>query len=225
MMVQIVPSILSADFARLGEEIALVEQGGATMLHVDIMDGHFVPNLTVGPPVLRSIRKVTKMTLDVHLMMTDPDRFIPAFIEAGADQISVHQEACLHLDRTLRLIQGEGAPAGVVLNPATPITMLEDVLGVADFVLIMSVNPGFGGQGFIPNALNKVRALERRRRELGLKFAIEIDGGVTKENLADVVRAGCDWIVAGATIFESPDPAATVRQMREIAREATTIRV
>lgn len=224
-MVQIVPSILSADFARLAEEIARVEQGGVRMLHVDIMDGHFVPNLTVGPPVVQSIRKATKLRLDVHLMITDPDRYIPVFAAAGADQISVHQEACVHLDRTLRLIQEHGRPAGVVLNPATPVTMLEDVLGVADFVLIMSVNPGFGGQQFIPGALNKIRALDRRRRELGLKFSIEIDGGVTKENLADVVRAGCDWIVTGAAIFHSADPAATVAEMWEIAREATAIRV
>ncbi len=157
-MVQIVPSILSADFARLGEEIHKVEQGGATMLHVDIMDGHFVPNLTVGPPVVRSIRAITKMTLDVHLMVSDPDTYAPIFIEAGADQVLVHQEAARHLDGTLRSIQSEGIPAGVVLNPSTPVAMLEDVLGLVDYVLIMSVNPGFGGQQFIPHALDKVRA-------------------------------------------------------------------
>ena len=224
-MVQIVPSILSADFARLGDEIHKVEQGGATMLHVDIMDGHFVPNLTVGPPVVRSIRAITKMTLDVHLMVSDPDKYAPIFIEAGADQVSVHQEAAHHLDGTLRSIQSEGNPAGVVLNPSTPVAMLDDVLGLVDYVLVMSVNPGFGGQQFIPHALDKVRALDRRRKELGLNFAIEIDGGVNLENLADVVRAGCDWVVSGASIFKSPDPAATVARMREIALNATSVRV
>lgn len=224
-MVQIVPSILSADFARLGEEIHKVEQGGATMLHVDIMDGHFVPNLTVGPPVLRSIRAITKMTIDVHLMVSDPDKYAPIFIEAGADQVLVHLEAARHLDGTLRSIQSEGIPAGVVLNPSTPVAMLEDVLGLVDYVLIMSVNPGFGGQRFIPHSLDKIRALDRRRKELGLNFAIEIDGGVNVENLADIVRAGCDWVVSGASIFKSPDPAATVARMREIAQNATAVRV
>ncbi len=224
-MVQIVPSILSADFARLAQEIQRVEHGGATMLHVDIMDGHFVPNLTIGPPVVQSIRKITKAKLDVHLMIADPDKYAPIFIEAGADQISVHQEACPHLDGTLRAIQQKGVPAGVVVNPATPITMLEEVLGLADYVLIMSVNPGFGGQEFIPKSVEKVHALARRRAELGLKFAIEIDGGVTAENLGGIVRAGADWVVSGASIFHSPDPAAAVAQMREIARDSATVRV
>lgn len=223
-MAQIVPSILSADFARLAEEIAKVEQGGATMLHVDVMDGHFVPNLTIGPPVVKCIRKVTRMTLDVHLMMTNPEPFVPAFVEAGADQISVHQEACPHLDRALRLIQSEGATAGVVLNPSTPITMLEEVLGTTDFVLLMSVNPGLGGQKMIPRALDKVRSLASRREELGLKFPIEIDGGVTEENLAEVVRAGVDWVVAGATVFCNPDPGATVARMQQIAASALALR-
>lgn len=223
-MAQIVPSILSADFARLSEEIAKVEQGGATMLHVDVMDGHFVPNLTIGPPVLKCIRKVTRMTLDVHLMMSHPEPFVPAFVEAGADQISVHQEACPHLDRALRLIQSEGAQAGVVLNPSTPITMLEEVLETADFVLLMSVNPGMGGQRMIPRALDKVRALAARRQALGLKFPIEIDGGVNEENLPEVVRAGVDWVVAGATVFLSPDPGATVARMQRIAADAAAIR-
>jgi len=224
-MVQIVPSILSADFARLGEDIHKVEQGGATMLHIDIMDGHFVPNLTVGPPVVRSVRAITRMTLDVHLMVSDPDKYAPIFIEAGADQVSVHLEAARHLDGTLRSIQSEGIPAGVVLNPATPVSALEDVLGLADYVLIMSVNPGFGGQRFIPHALDKIRALDRRRRELGLNFAIEIDGGVNRENVADIVRAGCDWLVSGASVFRSADPAATVAEMRSMAQNATASRV
>src|SRR5574341_411966 len=200
-MVQVVPSILSADFTRLAEEIARVEQGGAAMLHVDVMDGHFVPNITIGPPVVKSIRKVTRLPLDVHLMITDPERLIPAFVEAGADQISVHQEVCAHLDGTLRMIQARGVAAGVVINPATPVTTLEDALGLADFVLVMSVNPGFGGQPFIPRSVDKVRALDRRRRELGLQFAIEIDGGITTANVAEVVQAGCDWVVAGSAIF------------------------
>ncbi len=224
-MVQIVPSILSADFARLADQIRAVELGGAQMLHIDVMDGHFVPNITIGPPVVASIRKATRLRLDVHLMITDPDRYIPAFIEAGADQISVHQEACLHLDRTLRMIRSQGLPAGVVLNPATPVTMLDDVLEIADFVLVMSVNPGFGGQEFIPGALRKIRALDRRRREWNLPLRLEIDGGVSKDNLAEVVRAGCDWIVVGSNVFHSPDPTATVAALREIAREATAIRV
>jgi ribulose-phosphate 3-epimerase len=224
-MAQIVPSILSANFARLGEDIQRVEQGGATILHVDVMDGHFVPNLTLGPPVVRSIRKITKMTLDVHFMISDPDKYVPVFIQAGADHISVHQEAALHLDATLRTIQQEGALAGVVINPATPVAALEEVLDLADFVLIMSVNPGFGGQKFLPRSLDKVRTLARIRQERGLKFAIEIDGGVNKDNLAEIVRAGCDWVVSGASIFETPDPAATVEEMRTIARNATLVRV
>jgi len=224
-MVQIVPSILSADFAHLAEEIARVERGGATMLHVDVMDGHFVPNLTLGPPVFESIRKATRSRLDVHLMIEDPDRYAPVFIQAGADQISVHQEACPHLDRTLRMIRDEGALAGVVINPATPVAMLAEVLDVADYVLIMSVNPGFGGQHFIPRVLDKVRELDRERRERHLQIPIEIDGGITLENLPEVIRAGCDWVVTGSSIFHSSDPAATVAAMRQVARDATEVRV
>src|ERR1022692_2013860 len=190
-MTEILPSILAADFARLGEQIAQVERGGATMLHLDVMDGHFVPNLTIGPPVVASIRKVTRLTLDVHLMIADPDKYAPMFIDAGADQVSVHQEACKHLDGTLREIQRAGARAGVVINPATPVSTLDEVLGLADYVLVMSVNPGFGGQRFIPYALDKVRRLDAIRRERRLAFPIEIDGGVTKENIGEVVRAGC----------------------------------
>jgi ribulose-phosphate 3-epimerase len=224
-MVEIVPSILSADFARLAEEIARVERGGASMLHLDVMDGHFVPNLTIGPPVVESIRKSTKLHLDVHLMIENPDRYAPLFVEAGANSVSVHYEACRHLDGTLELIRKGGAMAGVVLNPATPVSVLEDILEVADYVLLMSVNPGFGGQKLIPYVLEKVRKLDRLRREKNLAFPIEIDGGVHRENLAEVVRAGCDWIVTGSAVFHSPDPESTVREMREIAANATAIRV
>jgi ribulose-phosphate 3-epimerase len=222
-MVQIVPSILSADFARLGDDIAAVERGGARMLHVDIMDGHFVPNLTIGPPVVKSIRKVTRLTLDLHLMITDPDKYAPLFIEAGADQVSVHYEAATHLDRTIRMIQSEGARAGVVLNPASPVSLLEDILYMADYVLVMSVNPGFEGQQFIPNALQKIRRLEQMRRERRLGFAIEIDGGVSRENVAEIVQSGCDWLVAGSAIFHSADAAATVKEMQHIAAHATAM--
>src|SRR6266478_4218132 len=224
-MVQIVPSILSADFANLAAEIERVERGGATMLHVDIMDGHFVPNLTLGPPVVKAIRRVTSLRLDLHMMITDPDRYAPIFIEAGADQISVQQEACPHLDRTLNMIRSEGAKAGVVINPATPVVMIEEVLEVADYVLVMSVNPGFGGQPFIPRTLDKVRRLDRKRRDLRLPFSIEIDGGINTENVAEVVRAGCDWIVTGTSIFHTPDPGAAFRSMQAIARDAAPVRV
>lgn len=223
-MVEIIPSILAADFARLGDQIAQVERGGATMLHLDVMDGHFVPNLTIGPPVVASLRKVTRLTLDVHLMITDPDKYAPVFIEAGADQILVHQEACKHLDGTLREIQRAGARAGVVINPATPVSLVEEVLGLADYVLVMSVNPGFGGQEFIPYALDKVRRLDAIRRDRRLAFSIEIDGGITKDNVADAVRAGCDWIVTGSSIFHTADPGATLAELRQTALLANSAR-
>jgi ribulose-phosphate 3-epimerase len=224
-MPHILPSILSADFVRLGEEIASVERGGATMLHVDIMDGHFVPNLTIGPPVVESIRKITKRVLDVHLMITDPDKYAPLFVEAGADQVSVHYEAATHLDRTVRNIQSLGAKAGVVINPATPVSVLEDILDVADYILVMSVNPGFGGQKFIPNALKKIQRLDRARRVRGLDFKIEIDGGVNRQNVETIVRAGCDWLVAGSTVFHSDDSTATVRDLQRLADGALAVRV
>ena len=224
-MIEIVPSILSADFARLADDIARVERAGATMLHVDVMDGHFVPNLTIGPPVVESVRKVTRLHLDVHLMIENPERFVAAFVEAGADSVSVHYEACRHLDGTLGLIRNAGALAGVVLNPATPVAVLEDILEMADYVLLMSVNPGFGGQKLIPYVLDKARKLDRMRREKKLALPIEIDGGVNRQNLADVVRSGCEWIVTGSAIFHTPDPEATVREMREIAAGATAVNV
>jgi ribulose-phosphate 3-epimerase len=187
------------------------------------MDGHFVPNITIGPPVVESVRKVTRLHLDVHLMIENPERFVDAFVEAGANSVSVHYEACRHLDGTLGLIRKAGALAGVVLNPATPVEVLEDVLEVADYVLLMSVNPGFGGQKLIPYVLDKARKLDRMRREKKLALPIEIDGGVNRQNLADVVRSGCEWIVTGSAIFHTPDPEATVREMREIAAAATGV--
>ncbi len=224
-MIEIVPSILSADFARLADEMARVERGGARILHLDVMDGHFVQNITIGPPVVESIRKATKAHLDVHLMIENPERYVTDFVHAGANSVSVHWEACRHLDGTLEMIRSARAMAGVVLNPATPVEVLEDVLHVADYVLLMSVNPGFGGQKLIPYVLEKARKLAEMRREKRLALPIEIDGGVHPENLAQVVRAGCDWIVTGSAIFHSPDAEATVRQMREIAAQATAVRV
>jgi len=224
-MVEILPSILAADFARLGEEISKVERAGASVLHVDVMDGHFVHNISIGIPVVESIRKVTKLQLDTHLMISDADAYIPQFVRAGADRVLVHQEACPHLDHTLRLIHGEGAKAGVVLNPATPISTLSEVLELVDQVLIMSVNPGAGGQSFIPYALRKVQALAWRRKELGLNFLIEIDGGVGLENAADITRAGCDWLVAGSSVFHTPDSGQAFLDLQKAAREGTLVRV
>ena len=224
-MIEIVPSILSADFARLAEEIARVEQGGARLLHLDVMDGHFVSNLTIGPPVVESIRKSTNLHLDCHLMIENPERYAEAFVKAGANSVSVHYEAARHLDGCLNLIKNAGAMAGVVLNPATPVAVLQDVLEVADYVLLMSVNPGFGGQKLIPYVLEKVRKLDGMRREKKLALPIEIDGGVHKNNLAEVVRAGCDWIVTGSAIFHSPDAETTFREMRAIAAGATAVQV
>ena len=222
-MIEIVPSILSADFAHLADEIARVERGGARMLHLDVMDGHFVENLTIGPPVVESIRKATKSHLDVHLMIENPERYVADFVHAGANSVLVHYEAARHLDGALERIKKEGAMAGVVLNPATPVSALEDILEVADYVLLMSVNPGFGGQQLIPYVLKKVRRLDQMRRERRLQFPIEIDGGVHLDNLAEVVRAGCDWVVTGSAIFHSGDPEATVREMQNIAAGANAV--
>jgi ribulose-phosphate 3-epimerase len=224
-VVQIIPSIFAADFARLGEQIRAVEAAGIQMLHVDIMDGHFVPNFTMGTPITESVRKFTKLKLDHHLMIEDPDTYAPIFIKAGADCVSVHYEAARNLDRTLHMIQDHGAKAGVVINPATNTILIEDVLDIVDFVLVMSVNPGYGGQQFIPRSLEKVRQLDRRRRERGLRFSIEIDGGVGLDNIAEVAKAGVNWVVAGSSVFRAPDPAAAVRELQQTAEEAISIKV
>ena len=224
-MVEIAPSILAADFARLGEQIRAVEEGGAALIHCDVMDGHFVPNLSIGVPVVASVRKVTSLPLDVHLMIENPDAYIPAFAEAGANVILVQQEACIHLDRTLNLIREHGAQAGVVLNPATPLDTVEEVLDLCSAVLIMSVNPGFGGQSFIPRSLDRFRRMEEIRFRRGLDFVIEVDGGITMDNVAEVVRAGVRRVVAGSSIFHTPDPCEATRRMHELAGQATLVRV
>ena len=219
-MAQIAPSILSADFSRLGEAIAAAERGGAGLIHVDVMDGRFVPNITIGPPVVASLRKTTRLPLDCHLMVEDPDRTLEAFAAAGADWISVHQEAVRHLDRTLTHIRTLGRRAGVAINPATPLCLLEQVILDVDFVLVMSVNPGFGGQSFLPAAVAKVRALKEMLRRAGSRAAIEIDGGIGPGNIAQVVEAGAEYIVAGAAVFGSPDPAQAVRELLRLAEAA-----
>ena len=211
--------------ARLAEEIDSVKAGGAMLIHVDVMDGHFVPNITIGPPVVASLRKATDLLLDVHLMIEEPDRYVPEFARAGANMISVHQEAAVHLDRTLNLIRSSGAEAGVVINPATPVETITQVLEIADYVLVMSVNPGFGGQAFIPYTLNKIRQLAAIRRERGLNFRIEVDGGITLDNVAEAVRAGADLIVAGSSVFHSKNPRQTVEAMRRLANEAKLSKV
>jgi len=220
-LIELAPSILSADFARLADQVRAAEAGGATILHVDVMDGHFVPNITVGPPVVRSLRKETELPLDVHLMIEKPDEFIPAFIEAGADWISVHQEVCRHLHRTLELIKREGALAGVVINPATPVDTLSEVLDIVDYVLVMSVNPGFGGQRFIPATLNKIRALQNLRTSRRAGFRIEVDGGVAADTVREVVRAGAEILVAGNAVFGKGNPAENARELLRIASTAT----
>jgi ribulose-phosphate 3-epimerase len=224
-VLQIVPSIFAADFTRLGQEIARVQEAQVQMIHVDIMDGHFVPNFTMGTPITESIRRTTDVKLDHHLMIEDPDTYAPIFIKAGADCVSVHYEVCRNLDRTLHMIQDLGAKAGVVINPATPVMLLENVLDIADYILVMSVNPGYGGQQFIPNSLRKVSQLVRLRTERQLGFAIEIDGGVGPENIADVARAGVDWVVAGSSVFGTKDPAQAVRNMQQSALEAFEVKV
>lgn len=214
MMVEIAPSILSADFTRLGEEIAAVERGGAAVIHVDVMDGHFVPNLTVGIPVVKSIAGATRLPIDAHLMITEPGRYAEQFVEAGAAMVSVHVEVDPHLHRTLMSIRSRGAMAGVVINPTTPLVAVEEALPYADYILVMSVNPGFGGQKFIQTSLDKVRRLRRMLDERGLKTRIEIDGGIDRTNIAEVVAAGAEIIVAGSAVFGASDPAQSVRDLR-----------
>lgn len=222
-MVEIAPSILSADFARLGEEIQAAERGGAGLIHVDIMDGHFVPNITIGPLVVKAARKATRLPLDCHLMITDPDRYINDFAKAGANLISVHVEAVTHLHRTLTAIREAGCRPGVVLNPMTPLVAIEEALAFVDYVLIMSVNPGFGGQSFIGSCLDKVSRLRGMIDSRGLTVQIEIDGGVGLDNVADVVRHGANWIVAGSAVFGKGDAEAATRALREKALEPLTV--
>lgn len=225
-MPYIVPSILAADFTRLGDQMTAVQAAGAGMVHVDIMDGHFVPNFTLGTPITEALKKhFPTLKLDHHLMIEDPDTYAPIFIKAGADSVSVHYEACRNLDRTLHMIQDHGARAGVVVNPATSVALLEDVLDFVDYVLVMSVNPGYGGQKFIPRSLDKVRALDQIRSARQLSFLIEIDGGVGPSNVADVARAGVDWVVAGSSVFGAEQPAEAMRAMQRIAEEAISTKV
>lgn len=212
--VRIAPSILSADFARLAEEVARLEQGGADLLHIDVMDGHFVPNLTVGPPIVEALRKVTKLPLDVHLMMTNPDAFLGEFAEAGADYLTVHVEACPHLHRTVQAIKERNVKAGVTLNPATSLSTLEEIVGDVDLILIMSVNPGFGGQRFIPSVLDKIRRARQLIDRAHSQAALEVDGGVKVDNAAEIIDAGADILVAGSAIFSSREYGATIAALR-----------
>lgn len=224
MTLELAPSILSANFAQLAADAQQAIEGGGTVLHLDVMDGHFVPNLTIGPPVVKSLRKDIRVPFDCHLMIENPDFFIPEFADAGANWISVHQEACIHLDRTLHLISSHGCKPGVVINPATPVEMLTEVLDLVHHVLVMSVNPGFGAQKFIPNALNKIAALARMRAERKLDFRIEVDGGVDLETVTDIVKAGAEILVAGNAVFAQGDIRSNAYQLLEAARAATLTR-
>lgn len=219
-MIDLAPSILSSDFAHLAEQVKAATEGGGTVIHVDVMDGHFVPNITLGPPIVKSLRKATSLPLDCHLMIENPDQYIPDFTEAGADWISVHQEACRHLNRTLHLIRDHGARPGVVINPATPVDTLSEVLDIVDYVLVMSVNPGFGGQKFIPGALHKIRKLAELRRQKNLNYRIEVDGGVGLDTVAEVVQAGAEILVAGNAVFGKGDPTDNAAKLLKAATEA-----
>jgi ribulose-phosphate 3-epimerase len=219
-MIELLPSILSADFAHLADQVAAAELGGGTVIHVDIMDGHFVPNLTIGPPVVKSLRKCTRLPLDCHLMIENPDEFIPAFAEAGADWVSVHYEACRHLHRSLELIAEHGMKPGVVVNPATRVDLLSNILPMVHHVLVMSVNPGFGGQNFIEFSLEKIRRLAEMRRERGLAFRIEVDGGVAHDTVKRIVQAGAELLVAGNAVFGAGQPERDARALLAAARAA-----
>ena len=219
-MVELLPSILSADFAHLADQVALAERGGGSVIHVDVMDGHFVPNITLGPPIVKSLRKATRLPLDCHLMIDNPNEFIPAFADAGANWVSGHYEACTHLHRSLELIAQHGMKPGVVLNPATRVDLLIDILPMVHHVLIMSVNPGFGGQQFIPFSLDKIRRLKQLRQELGLAFRIEVDGGVAHDTVSQVVKAGGELLVAGFAVFGSGSPEKNARELLAAARNA-----
>ena len=222
--IELLPSILASNFAQLGSDVHAAIEGGGTALHVDVMDGHFVPNLTVGPPLVASLRKVVSVPLDCHLMIEEPDLFIPAFADAGANWISVHQEACANLDRTLHLISQHGCKPGVVVNPATPVELLTEVLDLVHHVLVMSVNPGFGGQKFIPNSLNKIAALARMRAERKLDFRIEVDGGIDLTTVADVVKAGAELLAVGTGVFGQGDIRTSTAKLLDAARSATLTR-
>ena len=219
---QIAPSLLSADFAALGEAIELVEAGGADLIHVDVMDGHFVPNITLGPPIVKAIRKRARVPLDVHLMIESPDLFIEAFVEAGAASVTVHAEAVVHLNRTVNFIKSLGARAGVALNPATPVVALEEIACDLDYVLVMTVNPGFGGQTFIPRSESKVRQVRELLRREGSTAPIEVDGGIDVHTAPRIVAAGADILVAGNSIFNTPDPTAATRALRAAALESAS---
>jgi ribulose-phosphate 3-epimerase len=222
MTIELAPSILSANFARLADDAKAALEGGGTVLHLDIMDGHFVPNITIGPPVVTSLRKALPNAIfDCHLMIENPDNFIPAFAEAGANWISVHQEACVHLHRTLQLIESYGCKPGVVINPATPVHMLDEVLDMVHHVLVMSVNPGFGAQKFIPGSLIKIKTLAEVRESLGLTFRIEVDGGVALDTVGDIVRAGAELLVAGNAVFAHGDIRENAKKLLAAARAVT----
>jgi ribulose-phosphate 3-epimerase len=218
-MIEIAPSILSADFTRLGEQIEAVERGGASIVHVDVMDGHFVPNITLGLPVVRSLARATRLPLDTHLMISEPGRYAEQFAEAGARMVSVHIEADPHINRTLAAVRKRGAKAGVVINPATSLSALDEVLNFVDYVLVMSVNPGFGGQEFIPTSVEKIRRLSRTIRERGLDVRIEVDGGIDRDNIAAVATAGAEIFVAGTAVYGQGDPAAAVRELLSAAAQ------